>query len=119
MVVLVPVEKLRGSNFALRLAIGPSGIWWAIFSLPAAIWLPGVDAAEVNCEQGEEEGISDGWDGTRISRSENREGDLRGMGALRGYVEVERGFEAEGYVQALLLSDCKSYSINHLWLICP
>lgn len=40
-VALIPVTKLHGSTFALRLAIGLSGIWWAVFSIPAAIWLPG------------------------------------------------------------------------------
>ena len=55
-VVLVVVEKLCESTLALRLAIGLSGIWWTIFSLPAAIWLPGSDATEVNCDQG------DDWD---------------------------------------------------------
>jgi len=39
-VALIPVTKLHGSTFALRLAIGLSGIWWALFSIPAAIWLP-------------------------------------------------------------------------------
>lgn len=58
---LIPVTKLHGSTFSLRLAIGLSGIWcisklvscvmfrlklmvcdrWAVFSIPAAIWLPG------------------------------------------------------------------------------
>jgi hypothetical protein len=39
-VALIPVTKLKGSTFSLRLAIGLSGIWWAAFSLPAAAWLP-------------------------------------------------------------------------------
>lgn len=37
---LIPVTSLQGSTFSLRLAIGLSGIWWAIFSIPAALWLP-------------------------------------------------------------------------------
>jgi len=37
---LLPVNRLHGSTFALRLAIGLSGIWWFIFSLPAAVLLP-------------------------------------------------------------------------------
>lgn len=41
LVALVPVTKLQGSTFSLRLAIGLSGIWWAVFSIPAALWLPG------------------------------------------------------------------------------
>ncbi|KAG1734927.1 autophagy-related protein 22-like protein [Suillus paluster] len=40
LVALVPVTRLNGSTFSLRLAIGLSGIWWALFSIPAAIWLP-------------------------------------------------------------------------------
>lgn len=39
-VALIPVTKLKGSTFSLRLAIGLSGVWWAVFSLPAAAWLP-------------------------------------------------------------------------------
>ncbi|TDL18163.1 MFS general substrate transporter [Rickenella mellea] len=41
LLALVPVTKLKGSTFSLRLAIGLSGIWWAVFSVPAALWLPG------------------------------------------------------------------------------
>lgn len=37
---LIPVTKLGGSTFSLRLAIGSSGIWWALFSIPSALWLP-------------------------------------------------------------------------------
>jgi UMF1 family MFS transporter len=37
---LLPVNQLHGSTFALRLAIGLSGIWWFIFSIPAAVLLP-------------------------------------------------------------------------------
>jgi UMF1 family MFS transporter len=43
-VALIPVTRLGGSTFSLRLAIGLSGIWWAMFSIPAAIWLPGSSA---------------------------------------------------------------------------
>lgn len=40
LLALVPVTLLHGSTFALRLAIGLSGLWWALGSLPAAWWLP-------------------------------------------------------------------------------
>ncbi|EIN06824.1 MFS general substrate transporter [Punctularia strigosozonata HHB-11173 SS5] len=40
---LIPVTLLKGSTFSLRLAISASGLWWAVFSLPAAAWLPGSD----------------------------------------------------------------------------
>lgn len=39
-VALIPVTKLHGSTFSLRLAIGLSGIFWGIFTVPAALWLP-------------------------------------------------------------------------------
>lgn len=42
LVALIPVTRMQGSTFSLRLAIGLSGIWWALFSIPAAVWLPNV-----------------------------------------------------------------------------
>ncbi|KAJ8091770.1 Autophagy protein 22 [Marasmius tenuissimus] len=49
-IALVPVTKMKGTTFALRLAIGLSGIWWAAFSIPAALWLPGAGNARENLE---------------------------------------------------------------------
>ncbi|PPR01736.1 hypothetical protein CVT26_013183 [Gymnopilus dilepis] len=43
-VALIPVTMLHGSTFALRLAIGLSGIWWAVFTVPAVLWLPSVSS---------------------------------------------------------------------------
>jgi len=40
-VAIIPVTVLGGTTFSLRLAISLSGIWWAIFTIPAALWLPG------------------------------------------------------------------------------
>lgn len=40
LLTLVPVTLLNGSTFTLRLAIGCSGIWWAVFTVPAWAWLP-------------------------------------------------------------------------------
>ncbi|EKM76305.1 hypothetical protein AGABI1DRAFT_63354 [Agaricus bisporus var. burnettii JB137-S8] len=55
---LVPVSQLGGSTFSLRLAIGLSGIWWGVFTIPAAVWLPGAggvkDREEGWSEVGEE-----------------------------------------------------------------
>ncbi|KAJ7641499.1 autophagy-related protein 22-like protein [Roridomyces roridus] len=45
-VALVPVTKLNGSTFSLRLAIGLSGIAWGIFTIPAALWLPSSVSSE-------------------------------------------------------------------------
>ncbi|KAI0643345.1 autophagy-type protein 22 [Trametes meyenii] len=44
LLALIPVRAMKGSTDALRLAIGLSGIWWALFSLPAAAWLPGASS---------------------------------------------------------------------------
>lgn len=117
-VVLVPVEKLHGSTFALRLAIGLSGIWWAIFSLPAAIWLPGTDESEneMHYEQGDQEGDGGSWRRTRISRSENRKfwTEVRAAwlrsGVMLKWSEVLKLRNTFKYLAAwFLLSDGKSY----------
>ena len=44
LLALVPVTAMKGSTDALRLAVGLSGVWWALFSLPAAAWLPGASS---------------------------------------------------------------------------
>ncbi|KAG8944675.1 Autophagy protein 22 [Tulasnella sp. 424] len=41
LLALVPVTLLHGSTFSLRLAIGMSGVWWAFFTVPSWLWLPG------------------------------------------------------------------------------
>ncbi|KAF9267147.1 MFS general substrate transporter [Marasmius fiardii PR-910] len=50
LVALVPVTKLKGTTFALRLAIALSGVWWAVFSIPAALWLPGAGTPTENAD---------------------------------------------------------------------
>jgi UMF1 family MFS transporter len=39
--LIIPVTLGEGSTASLRLAIGLSGIWWAVFTLPSWIALPG------------------------------------------------------------------------------
>ncbi|OXC64053.1 hypothetical protein AYX13_06417 [Cryptococcus neoformans] len=39
--LLIPVMALGGSTFSMRLAIGLSGVWWALFTVPTCIGLPG------------------------------------------------------------------------------
>lgn len=46
LLTLIPVRALGGTTFALRLAIALSGVWWAFFSIPAALWLPGASGVE-------------------------------------------------------------------------
>ena len=31
---------MHDSTFSLHLAIGLSGVWWMLFSIPAVVWLP-------------------------------------------------------------------------------
>lgn len=59
LLALVPVTLLHGSTFSLRLAIGMSGIWWAVFTLPSWLWLPGGKGGkeESGGAQEEEQGL--------------------------------------------------------------
>ena len=41
LVTVLPVQHAGGSTNALRFAIGGSGVWWALFSIPALLLLPG------------------------------------------------------------------------------
>jgi UMF1 family MFS transporter len=41
LVTVLPVQRAGGSTNALRFAIGGSGAWWALFSIPALLLLPG------------------------------------------------------------------------------
>jgi UMF1 family MFS transporter len=43
--VLYPVQLAGGSTKALRFAIGGSGVWWALFSIPALFLLPSANAS--------------------------------------------------------------------------
>jgi MFS transporter, UMF1 family len=40
LLILIPVTLLKGSTFSMRLSIGMTGLWWAAFTVPAALWLP-------------------------------------------------------------------------------
>ncbi|WVF65441.1 hypothetical protein IAT40_000169 [Kwoniella sp. CBS 6097] len=66
--LLIPVLMLEGSTFALRLAIGISGLWWAAFTIPSWIGLPGGDASSKAKEigRGRAGGLKDAW--RRIGR---------------------------------------------------
>ncbi|KAJ7495983.1 autophagy-related protein 22-like protein [Mycena galericulata] len=64
-VALIPVTKLHGSTFSLRLAIGLSGIWWAVFTIPAALWLPGASAVGSNENASWQETGDDKWNTRR------------------------------------------------------
>ena len=46
LVTVLPVQHAGGSTNALRFAIGASGAWWALFSIPALLLLPGARELE-------------------------------------------------------------------------
>jgi UMF1 family MFS transporter len=125
-VALVPVTKLGGSTFALRLAIGLSGVWWAVFSVPAAIWLPGARVDEV--KRGEEAGEladdGDGWGdgGAGRNETEARQRDWRTWSEIRAawvrlgdmlrWTEILKLRNTFKYLAAwFLLSDGKSSNL--------
>ncbi|EKM51066.1 uncharacterized protein PHACADRAFT_263038 [Phanerochaete carnosa HHB-10118-sp] len=76
-IALIPVTKLHGTTFSLRLAIGMSGIWWATFSLPAAAWLPSGKTKEANMESEDVEGSKELWNTKReIGKAWKRLGNM-------------------------------------------
>jgi UMF1 family MFS transporter len=48
--LLIPVTLLKGSTFALRLSISLTGLWWMLFTIPAALWLPSFSSPDVDRE---------------------------------------------------------------------
>jgi UMF1 family MFS transporter len=46
LLTVIPVQRAGGSTDALRFAIGGSGVWWALFSIPALLLLPGAKGSE-------------------------------------------------------------------------
>lgn len=42
----IPVTRSQGSLQSLSLVIGLTGLWWAMFTIPASIWLPSERSAE-------------------------------------------------------------------------
>jgi MFS transporter, UMF1 family len=62
--MLIPVTSLGGSLFSLRLAIGISGIWWAVWTIPAARLLQASGGHQTDDDKGYEfvKGkMKDGW----------------------------------------------------------
>lgn len=101
LLALIPVTQLHGSTFSLRLAIGLSGLWWMLFSIPAAIWLPG---ASVPAFGGE-----DKW----TVRSEVAAAWKR-LGVMLSWSQIKRLQHTFRYLAAwFLLSDGMSHSSLH------
>jgi len=104
LVALIPVTKLHGSTFSLRLAIGLSGIWWAVFSIPAALWLPDPETVSDIDETA-------GWsDNSRVDIKWNLRREIVGawqrLGAMLRWREMKRLKHTFRYLAAwFLLSD--------------
>ncbi|KAH9942797.1 MFS general substrate transporter [Amylocystis lapponica] len=105
LLALLPVRALGGSTAALRLAVGLSGVWWALFSLPAAAWLPG--AAKGARAEEEEEEVREWRAGREVVRAWVR------LGGMLRWREVARLRNTFTYLGAwFLLSDCFSTITN-------
>ena len=107
LVALVPVTLLHGSTFALRVAIGLSGIWWAVFSIPAALWLPGSESSA------QEEDIAWSTPEVQVAWSTSREivAAWKRLGDMLRWQEIKKLGNTFKYLAAwFLLSDGKSSS---------
>lgn len=58
--LIVPVTLLHGTTASLQLAIGLSGVWWAVFTVPAWYGLPGGDR-EGGGKAGSRTGLVNAW----------------------------------------------------------
>ncbi|KAI0065158.1 MFS general substrate transporter [Artomyces pyxidatus] len=108
---LVPVTRLGGSTFALRLAIGGSGAWWALFSVPAIILLPSVRAQEAAVLEQEQAGLLAGEDAPPLREKDwNTRREIiaawRRLGTMLRWREIKRLRNTFRYLAAwFLLSD--------------
>ncbi|PCH34818.1 MFS general substrate transporter [Wolfiporia cocos MD-104 SS10] len=102
LLALIPVQSLEGSTFSLRLAVGLSGIWWALFTIPAASWLPGPSEVEkTRIDEDTVDGNGAGW-------SFRREivGAWKRLGGMLRWREVKKLRNTFKYLAAwFLLSD--------------
>ncbi|KAF8576741.1 autophagy-type protein 22 [Ramaria rubella] len=99
---LVPVTLLHSSTFSLRLAIGMSGIWWGVGTIPAGIWLPS-GAALKSVEGAEDVRVKE-------TRPWSWSGEIKGawirLGSMLRWREIKRLPNTFWYLAAwFLLSD--------------
>lgn len=105
---IIPVSLLRSSTYSLRLAIGMSGIWWAVMTVPAGFWLP----------TGQELMEMDGAGGVRVhdttawSWSKEIKGAWVRLGQMLRWREIKRLRNTFWYLSAwFVLSDGKTNMI--------
>lgn len=115
-VALVPVTLLHGTTFSLRLAIGLSGVWWALFTLPSAAWLPAATSAPA--EDGEWTDSADG-EGGQEGKIWNTKREIvkawKRLGGMLRWREIKRLRYTFQYLAAwFLLSDGPYFAIISL-----
>lgn len=58
--LIIPVTLMGGTTSSLRLAVGVSAIWWAVFTIPAWMGLPSGDDAK-RTKDTSRMGLGQGW----------------------------------------------------------
>jgi UMF1 family MFS transporter len=73
--LIIPVTLMGGTTSSLRLAVGVSAIWWAVFTIPAWRGLPGGSKTKSSDHGGNGIGLGQGWKrvGGMIKPSEIRQ----------------------------------------------
>ncbi|WVQ73604.1 hypothetical protein IAR50_003184 [Cryptococcus sp. DSM 104548] len=114
--LLIPVMALGGSTFSLRLGIGLSGIWWALFTIPAWLGLPSSqsgDRSEISMRQ-----IEQAWAkmASMIAPSQIRQ--LPGLYTyLLAWIFLSDGFHTTTYSAILYASSVLSMSPPKIILV--
>ena len=121
-VALIPVTLMHGTTFALRLAIGLSGVWWALFSIPSALWLPsGSESAPTTHRDAEwEADISDEQDSKEWSTAREIIKAWKRLGGMLRWREIKRLRYTFQYLAAwFLLSDGTSGKLQTCRTLSP
>ena len=111
---IIPVTMLHSSTFSLRLAIGMSGIWWAVMTIPAGVWLP--SGAELKIVEG---AVVNSHDTSPWRWSREVKGAWVRLGQMLRWREIKRLRNTFWYLASwFLLSDGKlfSYGLNLLFI---
>lgn len=114
-IALIPVNLLHGTTFSLRLAIGLSGAWWALFTMPSAVWLPSSTSSPAEYPDSE-------WtdsEGTQEVKTWNTKREIvkawKRLGGILRWREIKRLRYTFQYLAAwFLLSDGPYLSSAHV-----
>ncbi|WRT69167.1 uncharacterized protein IL334_006151 [Kwoniella shivajii] len=113
--LLIPVLLLDGSTFSLRLAIGLSGIWWGIFTIPSWLGLPSGNKEDRRQPVG---GLKDAWKriGNMVKLNEMEK--LPNLYTfLVAWMFLSDGFHTTTYSAILFASSVLSMSASKIILI--